>query len=129
VTVSIRPGQGPAGDFQVLLIKSGKPDNFCAGADLQAFSAHPTTQEIMALAKRTARVREARGVVPCRAWRSSPAPVSAALELALACDYRIVMDKASTKLGLPEVELGLLPAWAARSGCRAWSAWNEPSFS
>ena len=33
------------------------------------------------------------------------------LELALACDYRLVFDRANTQLGLPEVELGLLPGW------------------
>ena len=33
------------------------------------------------------------------------------LELALACDYRLVFDKPRTQLGLPEVELGLLPGW------------------
>ena len=31
------------------------------------------------------------------------------LELALACDYRISTDSGKTKLGLPEVQLGLLP--------------------
>ena len=35
-------------------------------------------------------------------------------ELALACDYRIVTDDPSTKVGLPEVRLGLLPGWG---GC------------
>jgi 3-hydroxyacyl-CoA dehydrogenase/enoyl-CoA hydratase/3-hydroxybutyryl-CoA epimerase len=29
----------------------------------------------------------------------------------LACDYRLVFDKPSTQLGLPEVQLGLLPGW------------------
>src|SRR5207248_165552 len=33
------------------------------------------------------------------------------LELALACDYRLVLDRPGTQLGLPEAELGLLPAW------------------
>lgn len=33
------------------------------------------------------------------------------LELALACDYRIASDDKATKLGLPEVMLGILPAW------------------
>lgn len=33
------------------------------------------------------------------------------LELALACDYRICSNDPSTKLGLPEVNLGFLPAW------------------
>src|SRR5207237_1215039 len=33
------------------------------------------------------------------------------LEFALACDYRLVLDKPATQLGLPEVRLGLLPGW------------------
>jgi 3-hydroxyacyl-CoA dehydrogenase/enoyl-CoA hydratase/3-hydroxybutyryl-CoA epimerase len=33
------------------------------------------------------------------------------LEFALACDYRLVVDAPGTQLGLPEIELGLLPAW------------------
>jgi 3-hydroxyacyl-CoA dehydrogenase/enoyl-CoA hydratase/3-hydroxybutyryl-CoA epimerase len=33
------------------------------------------------------------------------------LELALACDYRVVVNHPRTQLGLPEIELGLLPAW------------------
>src|SRR5260221_14749855 len=33
------------------------------------------------------------------------------LELALACDYRLVLDRPATQVGLPEVELGLLPGW------------------
>ena len=31
------------------------------------------------------------------------------LELALACDYRVCSDSDATRLGLPEVQLGLLP--------------------
>src|SRR6185312_174459 len=33
------------------------------------------------------------------------------LELALACRYRVVVDEPSTRLGLPEVMLGILPGW------------------
>ncbi|TWT56088.1 3-hydroxyacyl-CoA dehydrogenase NAD-binding domain-containing protein [Allorhodopirellula solitaria] len=33
------------------------------------------------------------------------------LEWALACDYRIARDNSSTKIGLPEIKLGVIPAW------------------
>lgn len=33
------------------------------------------------------------------------------LEFALACKYRIACDDSSTRMGLPEVELGILPGW------------------
>src|SRR6185436_8955962 len=37
------------------------------------------------------------------------------LELALACDYRIATDHPKTMLGLPEIQLGLLPG---AGGCQ-----------
>ncbi len=38
-------------------------------------------------------------------------PSATAYELSLACDYRIASPEHSTKIGLPEIKLGLLPAW------------------
>ena len=40
--------------------------------------------------------------------------VGGGCELAIACDYRIASDASSTKIGLPEVQLGLLPGFG---GC------------
>jgi 3-hydroxyacyl-CoA dehydrogenase / enoyl-CoA hydratase / 3-hydroxybutyryl-CoA epimerase len=40
--------------------------------------------------------------------------VGGGFELALACDYRLVSDAKATKIGLPEIQLGILPAWG---GC------------
>ena len=33
------------------------------------------------------------------------------LELALACRYRVAVDEPATRLGLPEVMLGIVPGW------------------
>ncbi len=41
------------------------------------------------------------------------------LELALACHYRVATDHPKTQLGLPEVQLGLIPGAGGASGCRA----------
>jgi enoyl-CoA hydratase len=66
---------------------------------------------------------------------SMPKPVIAALsgtalagafEFALACDLRIAED-GEYLIGLPEVELGLLPGAAARRGCHAPSERQPPS--
>jgi len=40
--------------------------------------------------------------------------VGGGLEFALACDVRVASNDSSTKIGLPEVMLGILPAWG---GC------------
>src|SRR5439155_10075170 len=39
------------------------------------------------------------------------AAVGGGYEICLACDYRIASSDKSTKLGLPETQLGILPAW------------------
>ena len=46
-------------------------------------------------------------------------------ELAMACDFRIAAESAS--FGQPEINLGISPALAAHSACRAWWARPRPS--
>ena len=40
-------------------------------------------------------------------------------ELTLSCHYRVAAENPKTRLGLPEVKVGLFPAPAAPSACRA----------
>ena len=42
-------------------------------------------------------------------------------EMILACDFRLASDRKETRIGLPEVMLGILPASAVPRACRAWS--------
>lgn len=44
------------------------------------------------------------------AWIDGPC-LGAALELALACDYRVAAGGSTTRLGLPQVAAGSLPCW------------------
>ncbi len=97
-----------------LLIRSGKPDTFIAGADVKEFVALPAGQ-----------IREgsARGQALFEQVARLPIPTIAAIngtclgggtELTLACDYRLMSDAPKAKIGLPEVQLGIFPAWG---GC------------
>jgi len=89
---------------------SAKPDNFIAGADIFMIAECKTAEDAQALARQGQQVMSEIAALPF--------PVVAAihgsclgggLELALACDVRICTDQPETRLGLPEVQLGLLP--------------------
>lgn len=99
-------------DFRLLVIRSGKPGNFCAGADLQRFRSGGSAEEAGRLSAHGQRVfnKLADLRVPSVAVIAGSC-LGGGLELALACDYRVVVAKAETRLGLPEIELGLIPAW------------------
>lgn len=93
-----------------LIITSGKKESFIAGADISMIADCKTKEEASALAKA--------GQDLFTQIENYPLPVVAAingvclgggLELALACHGRICSDNSKTRLGLPEVQLGLLP--------------------
>src|SRR5438132_7176502 len=101
-----------AGQFRALVIRSGKQDHFCAGADLQRFTDKLSREQVVALAERGQQVFAKLAALPIPSVAVIGGTcLGGGLELALACDYRVVVDKISTQLGLPEVELGLIPAW------------------
>ncbi len=98
--------------FHLLLIRSGKDSGFLAGADLHDFAAISNAEQAAALSEMGQRLFDklANLRVPTVAVISGPC-LGGGLELALACDYRVVGAGPKTQLGVPEIELGLLPAW------------------
>jgi 3-hydroxyacyl-CoA dehydrogenase/enoyl-CoA hydratase/3-hydroxybutyryl-CoA epimerase len=96
----------------VLIVKSGKKSGFLAGADLNEFLAIRDSVSAAALSERGQKIFDklARLSVPSIAAIHGPC-LGGGLELALACDYRLVVDRPGTQLGFPEIELGLLPGW------------------
>jgi len=93
-----------------VVVFSGKSDNWIAGADIKMLDACKTEEEYRTLIKDGHRL--------FNALANSPKPVVAAingsclgggLETALACHYRIATSSKKTQLGVPEVQLGLLP--------------------
>ncbi|USD40313.1 fatty acid oxidation complex subunit alpha FadJ [Vibrio sp. SCSIO 43135] len=93
-----------------LIIHSLKPDNFVAGADVRMLAACKTAGEAEALAKQGQEMFQALSDLPYPVVAAIHGPcLGGGLELALACDYRVCTDSDKTRLGLPEVQLGLLP--------------------
>ncbi|WP_260258903.1 fatty acid oxidation complex subunit alpha FadJ [Vibrio intestinalis] len=98
------------GALQGLIIHSGKPDNFVAGADVRMLDACKSAQEAQALAEKGQQMFQKLSdlAFPVVAAIHGPC-LGGGLELALACDYRVCSDDDKTRIGLPEVQLGLLP--------------------
>jgi 3-hydroxyacyl-CoA dehydrogenase/enoyl-CoA hydratase/3-hydroxybutyryl-CoA epimerase len=95
-----------------LVVRSGKPNGFIAGADVDEFGDIRDADVARALVRRgwEAFDRLARVPFPTLALIRGFC-LGGGLELALACRYRVVVDEPSTRLGLPEVMLGIVPGW------------------
>ena len=93
-----------------VVLMSGKPDSFIAGADIHEFVALRTAAEASALSRR--------GQELVQRIESLGKPVVAAIhgacigggvEIALGCAWRVASDHPKTQLQLSEVQLGILP--------------------
>ncbi|MFN2572199.1 MAG: fatty acid oxidation complex subunit alpha FadJ [Gemmatimonadales bacterium] len=95
---------------------SGKADNFIAGADVEEFVRLTSAAEAERLAADGQEMldRIARFPKPV-AVGIHGACVGGGFEFALACHYRVATDHPKTQIGLPEVQLGILPA---AGGCQ-----------
>ncbi|GAD88364.1 fatty acid oxidation complex subunit alpha FadJ [Vibrio halioticoli NBRC 102217] len=97
-------------EIKGLIIHSLKPDNFIAGADVRMLDACKTATQATELATTGQKMFAKLGEFPFSVVAAIHGPcLGGGLELALACDYRVCSDDDITRLGLPEVQLGLLP--------------------
>ncbi len=99
-----------------LVLRSGKPDTFIAGADIEEIEQLTGRADLGRREQVRALLR--RGHALFGRLAALPFPTVAAihgacmgggLELSLCCDWRIASDHEKTKLGLPEVQLGIIP--------------------
>jgi len=94
-----------------LVIRSAK-ENFIAGADVEEFTRFKSPEEALAFVRL--------GWDTFQQLADLPFPTTAmvngfcmggGVELALACRYRVALDDPKTRFALPEVMLGIMPAW------------------
>jgi len=98
-----------------VVILSAKKSIFIAGADLKTLLRQAQTGEMRTFIAEGQRIfnRLAALKIPtCAAIHGACA--GGGYEVALACDWRVASDDPSTRIGLPETTLGLIPAWG---GC------------
>ncbi|GHA69937.1 3-hydroxyacyl-CoA dehydrogenase NAD-binding domain-containing protein [Cognatilysobacter bugurensis] len=95
-----------------VVVASAKPSGFIAGADIGEFQTFDRNGTVVDAIRRGQAVFQKLADLPC--------PTVAAIhgfcmgggtELALACRYRVASRDASTRIGLPEVKLGIYPGW------------------
>ncbi len=99
-------------DLKALLITSAKEKNFIAGADITAFDRIKDQAEGEAISRHVHRIFGKLSYLPYPTIAVIHGTcLGGGTELALACTYRIARDMPSTKIGLPEVKLGILPGW------------------
>ncbi|MFN0091696.1 MAG: 3-hydroxyacyl-CoA dehydrogenase NAD-binding domain-containing protein [Acidimicrobiales bacterium] len=120
-----------------LVIASAKAHSFLAGADVEELAELADGAAGAARSARAQRVMDRVAALPVRTVAAiSGACLGAGLELALACRVRLAAERADTRLGLPDVALGLVPGAGARGACPArsassprWSCWPAAASS
>ena len=95
-----------------LIFRSGKSAGFIAGADIQEFTELDTPAKGIALVSRGWNLFNRLADVPYPTLALVRGHcLGGGLELALACRYLLAVDEPGTKMGLPEVMLGIVPGW------------------
>jgi 3-hydroxyacyl-CoA dehydrogenase/enoyl-CoA hydratase/3-hydroxybutyryl-CoA epimerase len=94
-----------------LIIRSAK-DGFIAGADVEEFTRFKSPQEAMAFVRLGWDVFQELSELPFPTTAMvNGFCMGGGVELALACRYRVALDDPKTRFALPEVMLGIMPAW------------------
>jgi len=115
--IAYAESQLPAG----VAILSGKATGFVLGADIREFSGFSDAAQV------TASIREVHAMFSRLEALRCPTVAAfegyclgGGLELALSCGYRIARDVPATRIGFPEVQLGIFPGFggSARSVSR-----------
>ncbi|MEX1224144.1 MAG: 3-hydroxyacyl-CoA dehydrogenase NAD-binding domain-containing protein [Pirellulales bacterium] len=101
-------------DLAGLIVRSGKPEMFIAGADLREFAASfdIPAEETVAMCTRGRTLFQRLSQLPCVTVAAiGGICVGGGAELACWCDRRVMSDSEKAQIGFPEVKLGLFPGW------------------
>ena len=98
----------PAG----VVIRSGKAAGFVPGADLTEFQTFDQRGVVLEAIQRGQNVFQRLAELPCPTVVAIHGHcMGGGTEMALACRYRVASNDESTRIGLPEVKLGIFPGW------------------
>jgi 3-hydroxyacyl-CoA dehydrogenase/enoyl-CoA hydratase/3-hydroxybutyryl-CoA epimerase len=95
-----------------LVLQSGKRNSFIVGADVREFGQVSGAEEAEASIREAHRLFDRVEALPFpKAVIIDGHCLGGGLELALCFDYRVARDSESTRLGFPEVKLGIYPGF------------------
>ena len=99
-------------DLLGLVVRSGKPGSFVAGADLDAIASLTDRAQVMAMVRRAQQAFTRLAALPYPTVAAiDGACLGGGTELALACCSRVAAEEPRTRIGLPEVLLGIIPGF------------------
>ncbi len=99
-------------DLKGAVIVSAKEKNFIAGADLSLIESITDPDKGAAMARKGQETFDRIAALPFKTVAAIHGScLGGGLELALACDHRVASDASETFLGLPETQLGIIPAF------------------
>jgi 3-hydroxyacyl-CoA dehydrogenase / enoyl-CoA hydratase / 3-hydroxybutyryl-CoA epimerase len=102
--------EAAAGEVKGLVLMSGKERSFIAGADIREFESFDTEPKITEVVKQTLELFDRIDRLPVTVVAAIHGYcLGGGLELALACDWRVADREEGTRLGFPEVKLGIFP--------------------
>ncbi|MFN0007362.1 MAG: enoyl-CoA hydratase-related protein, partial [Planctomycetota bacterium] len=95
-----------------LVVTGRTPTSFAAGADIDALAAIRDPEVVRKVVVAGQQLLEQIARLPLRTVAAVGGPVpGGAYELSLACATIVAADARETKIGLPETQLGIIPAW------------------
>ncbi len=95
-----------------VIIASAKQKGFIAGADISQFSQLEDTEQAFDVVRKAQHVFDKLAALPIPTVAMiSGFCLGGGCELVLACRYRVAEDIPVTRIGLPEVKLGIHPGW------------------
>jgi 3-hydroxyacyl-CoA dehydrogenase/enoyl-CoA hydratase/3-hydroxybutyryl-CoA epimerase len=99
-------------DIKQLIIASRKPGIFIAGADVSEFTKATSPEQAKEYTSFGQQTLHRFSKLPqVKVAAINGACLGGGCELALSCDWRVMSDDPKAKIGLPEVNLGIFPAW------------------
>jgi len=98
------------GDLAGLVVSSAKADSFIVGADIKEFDQYTDAEEVIAKISQGHELFSRLENLSCHTVAAIHGfCLGGGLELALACDYIVALNIPATRVGFPEVKLGIFP--------------------